>query len=73
MLKAIFFVILAIAYASLVDYFEPRIMEILGTSKVASYVYVYGIFLTPMITLLAFSVKAYQSSVARKMKGRGSA
>lgn len=66
MLKAILFVFLAIAYAALVSQFEQNIMHVLGTSKVAGYIYVFGIFLLPMLTFLTFSMKAYQSWVVQK-------
>ena len=66
MVKAISFVFLAIAYAALVSQFEQNIMYVLGSSKVAGYAYVFGIFLLPMLMFLAFSMKAYQSWVAQK-------
>lgn len=66
MLKAILFLVLAMTYAALAAHFEQNIMQVLGTSKAAGFFYVYGIFLTPLVTLLAFSMTAYQSWAARK-------
>ena len=66
MLKAITLGFLSMAWAALADHFEPRIMQLLGTSKAAGFIYVYVIFLIPMIALMALAVKSYQTWAAQK-------
>jgi hypothetical protein len=68
MLKAITLGFLSMAWAALADYFEPSIMQLLGTSKAAGFIYVYVIFLIPMIALMALAVKSYQAWATRKKK-----
>lgn len=41
-------------------------MQLLGTSKAAGFIYVYVIFLIPMVALMALAVESLQTWVARK-------
>lgn len=66
MLKAIMLGVLSMAWAALVDHFEPRVMQLLGTSKAAGFIYVYIIFLIPMVALMALAVDSLQTWAARK-------
>lgn len=66
MLKAIALGFLSMVWATLANHFELGIMQLLGTSKAAGFIYVYIIFLAPMIVLMALAVTAYRTWAARK-------
>lgn len=68
MLRALTLGFLSMAWAALADHFEPKIMHLLGTSSAAGFIYVYIIFLLPMIGLMALAVKSYRTWAARKKR-----
>jgi hydrogenase-4 membrane subunit HyfE len=66
MLKAFMFVFLGLSYGYLISSHEPQIMHVFGDLKLANYIYVFVIFLFPMICFVSFAIGAGQAAVAQR-------
>jgi hydrogenase-4 membrane subunit HyfE len=65
-LEAFMFLFLGLAHGYLVSSHESQIKHILGEVKLANYIYVFVIFLFPMICFVVFAIGSGRAPVAQR-------